>query len=58
MNKDFIADANITIEKLNTLFNTKNQMENIFNFQQGMVAQGFTNFISAGLGLFNLASLA
>ena len=58
MNKDFIADANITIEKLNTLFNTKNQMENIFNIQQGMVAQGFGNFISAGLGLFNLASLA
>jgi hypothetical protein len=58
MNKDFIADTNVTIEKLNTLFDTKNQMENIFNIQQGMVAQGFNNFLSAGLGLFNLASLA
>lgn len=57
MNKDFISNANVTIEKLNTLFDTKNKMESLFQTQQGMVAQGFGNILSAGIGAVSLASV-
>lgn len=57
MNKDFISNANVTVEKLNTLFDTRNKMEDVFQAQQGMVAQGFGGILSAGIGAVSLASI-
>lgn len=57
LNEDFINEINSTVAKVNTLYQAKNQSQQIVSAQSQQAFGGLSNLLSAGMGAATLIAL-